>query len=141
MINNRYALAVEIEDSLFEIFEVLHFEKDTELDIRYKNAILKGAVAVSTQIRSGIKIGAIFDGNNIISENLEGSNSFDENYNVYFLISDNKIFGVIGNPKTEAYDKKYQAAFENNVIVIDISLEKNVGFGDLWDGQKIIKAV
>jgi hypothetical protein len=141
MINNKYALAVEIEDGLFEIFEVLYFEKDTELDIRYKNATLKSATAVYTQIRNGIKIGAIFDGNSIISENLEDSDSFDENHNVYFLISDNKIFGVIANPKSEAYDKKYQAAFENKVIVIDISLEKNVGFGDLWDGQKIIKAV
>jgi hypothetical protein len=141
MVNNKYALAVEIEDGLFEIFEVLYFEKDTELDIRYKDATSKGAIAIHTQIHSGIKIGAIFDGNNIISENLEDSASFDEDHNIYFLLSDNKIFGVIANPKSESYDQKYKAAFENKVIVIDISLEKNIGFGDLWNGQKIIKTV
>ncbi len=141
MLTDKYAMAVQIDDNLFEIFDIFYFEKDTELNIRYKNAILKGATAIHTQIRSGIKIGAIFDGNSIISENLEDSVNFDEDHNIYFLLSDNKIFGVIANPKSEAYDQKYQAAFANKVIVIDISLEKNIGFGDLWDGQKIIKSV
>ena len=45
------------------------------------------------------------------------------------------------NNKINYYDKKYQAAFENNVVVIDVSSENDIGLGDLWDRQKFIKMV
>jgi hypothetical protein len=141
MINNKYALAVEIEDGLFEIFDMLHFEKGTALDIRYQNATLKEAIGIYAPFYDNINIGDILDVDVYLSKNIEKSDNTDKDQNVYLLLSDNKVFGIIENLKSEAYDEKYQAAFESKVVVVNVSLEKNVGFGDLWDGQKIIKAV
>lgn len=139
MLINSYALAVEIEKGLFEIFDILAFDKGTEIDVRYSNAVSSGATGVFKNIRKGIKIGATLDNDILVSDSEEGAIDLEDNENAYFLISENKVFACMIHEKDNQFDKKYQAAFENNVIVIDISLENNVGFGDLWDGQKIIR--
>jgi hypothetical protein len=141
MTNNKYALAVKIEDGLFEIFDMLHFEKGTALDIRYQDATSQKAIGIYTPFYDEINIGDTLDIDLFLSKDIEESDNTDKDHNVYLLLSNNKVFGIIENSKSESYDKKYQAAFQSKVIVIDVSLEKNVGFGDLWDGQKIIKAV
>lgn len=141
MFISMYALAVEIEDNLFEIFDILYFEKDTEIDFRYKKAISFGATGIYKNIRDGIKINAILQNDSLVSDSNEETFSIDENENIYLFISNNRVFGFIINQKHSQSDEKYQAAFSSNVILIDISLEKNVGLGDLWDGQKIVSVI
>jgi hypothetical protein len=141
MISNKYAFAVEIEDGLFEIFDILHFEKGTALDIRYENATSQEAIGIYAPFYDDIDIDDIIDVDRLLSKNIEESDNIDKEDNVYLLLSNNKVFGIIKNSKSESYDKKYQAAFQSKVIIINVSLENNVGFGDLWDGQKIINAV
>ena len=141
MLFNEYALAVEIEYSLFEIFDILYIPKDTEVDLRYKAATSYGAHGVYAPISSGFAIGDTFE-NNTVVHNLESESvNISDDQNAYLFISDNKIFGVTINQKLDFADKKYQAAFESNVILIDTSLENKANIGDLWDGQKIIPMV
>ena len=141
MIINEYALAVEIENGMFEIFDILYFEKDTEIDLKYKKAILDGATGVYTGIRTGIKIGATLEEHKNMNYISEEVFNISEDQNVYLFISNNKIFGLTINKKNDIDDEKYQAAFEGNVILIDVSLQSGTNLGDIWDGQKIIKMV
>lgn len=136
---STYAIAVEIEKDLFEIFDILTFDTGTEREVRYRDAVALGATGVFKNIRKGIKIGATLDNDVLINESEEGAITLEDNENAYFLISNNKVFACMIHQKDKEFDKKYAAAFESNVIVIDISLEDNVGFGDLWDGNKIIR--
>ena len=141
MLLNEYALAVEIEDGLFEIFDILYFEKDSEIDLRYKTAISHGAYGVYSPVRNGIAIGDRFENNTVLHNVEDDSLDISDDQNAYLFISENKIFGLSLNQKTDFADEKYQAAFESNVILIDISLENKANLGDLWDGKKIILAV
>lgn len=141
MFINKYALAVETDDNLFEIFDILYFEKGTEIDLRYQQNIANKAIGIHSTIRNGIKIGAIFDNDKFIYESTEDTFDIAEDENIYLFLSDNKVFGFIINQKEDPADKKYQAAFSSKVILIDISLEQKVGFGDLWNGQEIIQVI
>jgi hypothetical protein len=141
MLISKYALAVQIDNELFEIFDIFHFEKGTEPDLRYQKAISSGSKAIYTQIRNNIKIGAIFHNNELICESTKDAFSITEDENIYLFLSENKVFGFVVNKKEDLSDLKYQAAFTENVILIDCSLHDNVGFGDIYDGQKIVNAV
>lgn len=141
MLLNEYALAVEIENGLFEIFDILYIPKDTEIDVRYKTAISYGAHGVYIPINSGFAIGDRFENNSVVHNVEDESFDIPDDQNAYLFISDNKIFGLTINQKLDFVDEKYQAAFESNVILIDISLENRANLGDLWDGQKIIPVV
>lgn len=137
MITNKYALAVQIDTNLFEIFDIMYFEKDTELDLKYKKAANCGANFISIPIQNTIKLSTFLDENNLLYNLNNSSYDISENQNIYLGISENKVFIVMLMEKTNITDQKYQAAFENNVVLVDVSLEKNVGIGDLWDRQKI----
>lgn len=141
MLINEYALAVEIDNGLFEIFDIMYFEKDTEIDLRYKKAAAMGAHAVYSTVRNGLAIGDTFENNAIVSSGSGQKINVLDDQNVYLFISDNKIFGAILNKKTDIVDEKYQAAFDSNVILIDISLKDKAKLGDVWDGQKIIPVI
>ena len=141
MLLSKYALAVEIEESLFEIFDIMYFEKNTPIDLKYKKATAHGAYGVYSPVRSNLAIWDTFE-NNTVMHNVESESvNILDDQNAYLFISDNKIFGITMNRKTDFVDEKYQAAFESNVILIDISLENKANLGDLWDGQKIISMV
>lgn len=139
MFTNKYALAVEIEPNLFEIFDIFYFDKNSEIDLRYQNSTANEAIAINSKIRNGIKIGAILENDKFIYDSMEDVFDIEEDEDIYLFLSNNKIFGFYIQKIGEPDHIKYQAAFENKVVVINISLEDNVGFGDLWDGQKIIK--
>jgi hypothetical protein len=135
---NKFALAVEIDTNTYEIFDVFFFE-NIEMSQRYSKAISAGAIGILAPDYNNIKIGATLVDNKFIVDNQEGILSFSENDVVYTLLSENKVFGIsIINKNTDRFIK-YDAAFENDVIVLDVSNEDSVGFGDIWDSnQKII---
>lgn len=141
MLTNKYALAVEIEPNLFEIFDIFYFENGSDIDLRYQKSTSDGAIAIHSKIRNGIKIGAILDNDKFLYDSTENTFDIEEHEDIYLFLSNNKVFGFYIQKIGEPDHIKYEAAFENKVIVIDISLENNVGFGDLWDGQKILRVI
>jgi hypothetical protein len=138
---NRYALAVEIEDNLFEIFDVLYIEKESGMDLALKKATAINTSAISIPIKSKIKIGDFLNQNNLLFNLKSHEVEISDENTIYLIINNNEVVSFLLHQKEDPNDKKYQAAFESNVIVIDVSLENNVGLGDLWDRQKIIKMV
>ena len=141
MFTDKYAWAVQIEDDLFEIFDIVYFEKETETAIRYKHATSAGATAISIPIKNKTKIGLFLNENNL-SFNLKNIDSeISENEDVYLMISNNTVFSFMLMEKTNPDNKKYQAAFGSNVVIIDVSLENDIGVGDLWNRKKIIKVL
>ena len=141
MFTDKYAWAVQIKDDLFEIFDIIYLEKETEISRIYKNATSIGATAISIPVKNKTKIGVFLNENNI-SFNLKSPDyEILENEDVYLTISENKVFSFMVMEKTNPDNQKYQAAFESNVIIIDVSLENEIGLGDLWDREKIIKVL
>jgi len=135
---SKYALAVEVDNNLFEIFDIMYFEKDTELDLKYKKGAASGAKFISIPIKNTIKLSDFLDENNLLYNLTNYSHDISENANIYLGIANNTVFATVLIEKINILDQKYQAAFGNNVVLVDISLEDNVGLGDFWDGQKII---
>lgn len=141
MFVNKYAMAVKIEDNLFEIFEIFYFEKNTKIDLKYKKATNVGAKAISIPIDDNIKLSLLLDKNNFIHDLSDASFDISKNQNIYLCVSDNKVFAYFLTGKETPTDEKFQAAFENEVIIIDVSLENTIGLGDFWNGQKIINVI
>jgi hypothetical protein len=137
----KYALAVEIENSMFEIFDILYFDKDSEIDIRYKSGTLDGAIGFYPKDNKKIKIGAFWNGSDFISADEKNYVEVDPSQDIYVFTSQNIVFGAVIKDKNTLENSKYQAAFEGNVIIINVSSESNVGLGDFWDSKKLINAV
>lgn len=141
MSTGKYALAIEIEDQLFEIFDILYFEKDSEIDLRYRYGTLGDTKGIYPKDNRKIKISSFWNGIDFISDEEKDYIETDPLQDLYILISNNIVFGGIIKNKNTIENDKYQAAFEGNVILINVSLVDNVGLGDLWDGKKIISIV
>ena len=137
----KYALAVEVDSSLFEIFDILYYEKDSEIDLRYKKGTLNGAIGVYPKDNSKIKIGSFWNGTNFADSDDQDYLEIDEEQDVYVFLSNNIMFGGVIKPKNTLENAKYQAAFQVNVIIIDVSSQISIGLGDFWDGKKIIPVV
>jgi hypothetical protein len=136
MLTSNYALAVKISDLEFEVFEILNLDIDEERDSRYKAGILKGSKVINPKNKSGIKIGSFWTGSEFIPDNYDDCLEIDDDINIYTLLSDDKVFGFIMNKKNTFLDEKFQAAFDLDVILIDLSEHSGVSFGDIWDGKK-----
>lgn len=141
MLTSSYALAVKVDDSSFEIFDILELEKNEERDSRYRAAILKGSKVINPKNITGIKIGSMWNGNNFTPDNYDGCIGIRDDQNIYTFLSDNKVFGFITNYKNTFLDEKFQAAIDSEVIVIDLENQNNINLGDIWDGQNFHKAV
>ena len=133
---SKYALCIEIEEGIYEIFDILYFEKDTDIDKRYRESIAMGSKAIMAPDLNNIKIGATLVDNKFMIDNQEGVREFNPNDIAYVFLSNNKIFGIISMDKDSINSAKYRAAFDGNVIIVDVSKEDSVGFGDIWDSSK-----
>jgi len=141
MLIDKYAMAVQIEDDLFEIFDILSFEQETEMAVKYKNAVNSGITAISIPIKNKTKIGPFLNENNISFNFKSIDYEISENEDVYLMISNNIVFSFMLMEQTNPDNKKYQAAFGSDVVIIDVSLENDIGVGDLWNRKKIIKVL
>ena len=133
---SKYALAVKIEKTLYEIFDILYFEKDTDIDKRYRESISMGSRAIVAPDLNNIKIGARLVDNKFIIDDKDGVREFNSNDIVYLFLSNNKIFGIMSMDRSSIDFAKYEAAFDGDVILIDLHQENSVGFGDIWDASK-----
>jgi hypothetical protein len=134
---NKYALVVEIDTSLFEVFDIVYLEQGSEIDLRYNNGTLSPAIGVRPKNKSNIKVGSFWDGQNFVSQETNGFVNINSDQDAYVFISDSKMFGIVVKLKEDPDNDKYQAAFESNVLLINASSETSIGLGDLWDGQKV----
>jgi hypothetical protein len=141
MFTDKYAMAVQIKDDLFEIFDVLHIEKESEVNIKYRNATNNGATAISIPIQNNTKIKNFLNQHNILFNLTNTDIDILESQDIYLFMSENKVFSFMVMEKTDPVNQKYQAVFEGNVVIIDVSSEDNIGFGDFWDKEKIIKVL
>ena len=137
MTSSKYAFAVEIDTNLFEIFEIVYVEKDSDKDKRYKIATASLAIGIKAKSHKNIKVGSTYNNGFFESEDKDGFFEFDENQSVYVVLSNNKVFSITAILNDHPSFQKWEAAFDSNVIMIDVSSETNIGLGDLWDGQKI----
>ena len=128
---NKYALAVEIDKDIYEIFDMFFFEPNTPISERYKKSISKGAIAILAPDYNNIEIGATLVDNKFIIDVQKDIKKFQEDDAVFVLLSQNKVFGIIIMKKNAPNFTKYDAAFENTVIVLDLCNEDSVGFGDM----------
>jgi hypothetical protein len=138
---SKYALAVEIDSSLFEIFDILYFDKDSEIDTRYKSGTLSDAKGFYPKDNKKIKIGAFWNGSDFVSADETNYVEIDISQDIYVFTSQDIIFGAVIKDKNTLENNKYQAAFQSNIIIINVSSEDNIGLGDFWDGKKIISVV
>lgn len=136
---SRYALAVQVDDSFFEIFDILDLEKNEERDLRYKAGILNGSKVINPKDTSGIKIGSFWNGSKFIPDSFEDCLEIDEDHHIYTFLSENKIFGFMINAKGTFIDEKFQAALDLNVILINVNDDDIVNLGDIWDGNSFKK--
>jgi hypothetical protein len=136
MFFSKYALAVEIEDYLFEIFDIITHELDSEIDKRYKNATKNTAIAIKALSNKNIKNGSTNNNGYFESEDKDGFLEIDDSQYVFVFLSDNKVFGASIMTEESPGLEKYINAFESKVVLLDISLEENIGIGDLWDTKK-----
>jgi hypothetical protein len=141
MATSKYALCVKIDKDMFEIFDIFYVEKDTEIDLKYKKAISLGVFAFHKDISNGIQIGSILEKDNFVSDPAKEYTYISKDQNAYMLTCNNIVFSVLVRNKNDLSDEKYQAAFQSEVILIDVSSEDLVGFGDIWDGKKIINMI
>jgi hypothetical protein len=141
MTTRVYALATKIEEELYEIFHTVHVEQDSKFDVKYKEATLAGAVGIKPIESSGISIGSIYQEGTFLP-NEEGSNiDVSDNKTLYVFISDNKVFSAAKIDKDSFTDRKYTAAFGNDVIVIDVS-DKDVEEGYTYNiKDKSLKSI
>ena len=133
---NKYGLAVEKEEFLYEILDILYLEKDTEIDKRYKVYISMWSKAIVAPDFNNIKIGATLIDNKFVVDNQDGVRPFNYTDVVYLFLSNNKIFGIMSMGKDNISFSKYDAAFDGNVILVDLCEEDSVGLGDIWDSRK-----
>lgn len=133
MFFSKYALAVEVEDCLFEIFDIITHELDSEIDKRYKEGTKNTAKAIKALSNKNIKNGSTNNNGFFESEDKDGFLEIDDNQYAFVFLSDNKVFGAVIMTQESPGLEKYINAFESKVIVLDISLEENIGIGDLWD--------
>ena len=135
---SKFALAVEIDKDIYEIFDMFFLEPNTPRAQRYNKAVSNGAIGILAPDYNNIKIGATLVDNKFIVDSQEDVLQVKENDRVCVFLSENKVFGLIIMDKDSYQFIKYDAAFESNVIVLDISNEEFVGFGDIWDANKKI---
>jgi hypothetical protein len=132
---SKYALAVKIDNDLYEIFDILFFESGTEIDNRYKKGTSLDAIAILAPDLNNIKIGSTLVDNKFFADSSDGILQFDPHLTVYTFLSENKVFGMIVMDQKDNNYFKYEAAFENKVIVLNVSDKNQVGFGDIWDSK------
>jgi len=141
---DKYALATEIEENsnLFEVFEIIIFESDSEISKRWKSGTSnQNAIAMNVTGLDNLTFDSFWDGQKFnLPDNKErvvGHDVFDiwgheENSLSLAFLSKNKIFGRV----TKHNDiEKFEAAFSNKVLVIDASDVKLFGLGYIWDGS------
>lgn len=141
MATTKYALAIEVDNSLFEIFDILYFDKDSEIDIRYQKATLNGAIGFYPKDNTKVKIGSFWNGIDFIAVDERDYVEIDPSQDIYVFTSKDIVFGAVIKDKDTLENYKYQAAFAGNVIMIDVSSEANIGLGDFWNGKNIIPVV
>lgn len=134
-------MAVQINNGLFEIFEIFYLEKDSEIDLKYQKATSIGARAVSFLINHDIKINDLLNQNNLISNLTNNDFIISKNQDIYLCICDKEVFSFVLMEKTSQANQKFQAAFDGDVIIANVSLQNIVGLGDFWDGQKVINTI
>jgi hypothetical protein len=135
---SKFALAVEIDKDLYEIFEIFFFDKESKISQRYDQATSNGAIGIVAPDHNNLDIGSILVDNKFITNSQKDIVSFAENDAVYTLLSENKVFAIITIDKNKDLFAKYDAAFESNVIVLNVSNKNSVGMGDIWDASKKI---
>lgn len=121
MTTRVYALATKIDEELYEIFDIIRVEEDSKFDIKYKEATLAGAIGVKPTENNVISIGSIYQEGAFLPNEEGNSVDLAENKTLYVFISENKVFSATKVDKDSFTDRKYTAAFGNDVIVIDAS--------------------
>lgn len=134
---NTYALAVKLEDSLFEIFHLINTEEDSEMDIRYRESTKKETKVVFLKPNQKFNLGAIWNEEDFIVNKDIDPIDFDNNSDTYVFLSENVVFGMFRIIHQHPFVEKYRAAIESDVIVINISDYKDADLGDLWNGKEV----
>lgn len=146
---DKYALATEIEDNsnLFEIFDIIIVDGDSDISKRWKPAASTlRAVAMDVTNYDNVAYNSIWDGTKFtLPDNHSniGSDIFDvwsrnEGSINHALMLDNKVFGKIVQHLDSLQYNKYKAAFSNKVVVIDVTDMKSFGLGYIWNGSEVL---
>ena len=143
---DKYALATEIEEgsNLFEIFNIRIFNSDSEISQRWKIGTSdQKAVAMNVTGLDNITFDSIWDGKKFNLPDTKQRNlgpiifdiwEHEPNSLSLAFMSNNKVFGRI----TQHVElEKFEAAFSNKVVIIDVSNIKPVGLGYIWNGSTI----
>lgn len=134
---NTYALAVKIDDNLFEIFHLVDTEKNSEMDIRYQESTKKETKVIPLRPNEQFNLGASWNEKGFTLNNEKEPISFDTNADTYVFLSENIVFGMFRIIHQHPFVEKYRAAIESDVIVINISNYLDADLGDLWNGKEV----
>lgn len=134
---NTYALAVKIDDTLFEIFHLVNTEENSEMDIRYQESTKKETKVILLGPNKKFNLGAFWKEENFTLNNDKEPIAFDTNADTYIFLSENIVFGMLKIVNEHPFIEKYRAAIESDVIIVNLSKYNDVSLGDLWNGKEL----
>lgn len=132
-----YAFAVKIENNsnLFEVFELINVEDTQSMSNRWKQAFAAGNVSLIQNVNvEKISMGSKWDGENFIfNEDGEVLKYYNKD-NAAIMLSNNLVYGGIlfaDEPHSRAMQI---AAVNSENIGIDVTDIPGVNLGSIWDG-------
>ena len=134
---NTYALAVKIDDNLFEIFHLINTEENSDMDTRYQESTKKETKVMALKPNEKFNLGAFWNEEGFILNNEKEPLAFDTNADTYVFLSENIVFGMFKIVNEHPFIEKYRAAIESDVIIVNLSKYNDVSLGDLWNRKEL----
>lgn len=141
-----YACVVKNSQDTWDIFNFLAYSSNQEKQDMLFNAVESGLPItgmIMTPHKWAATPGATFDGTeftggtvSVVSEEHDW-----ETINTYGYICDNVCIGGFITTSGSDQDFQFQAAFADETTIVKIPEGQQANVGDIWDGEKVVKAV
>jgi len=133
LIPKKLLLGTKIEDSLYEVFDVIEFYIENEISRNWLYCIDKEHVFIKYDRTQDLDFSLFIERSSSFLNDLNNTD-LDERPH-WFLVNNNKAYGIVTTAKDSEYYDLYNSAFSSECIVIPLYPGKNAGFGSIWDGS------
>lgn len=145
---HKYALAVQIDENLYEVFDVINVPDSATPSItRIENALNSGHQILgmkTTQFGNSVVHGAIWNGENFSGGNEDYYLNKNPNWSVsnsFSFLCNNEIFLISFMSVNTSANEMYDAAFSGNVTLIKVQEDQDVSPGCTWNGLEFSSLV
>lgn len=140
---NKFALTTENSPNVWQVFQVIRLidsENAEDLVNCIKSAISSNAVISGANISNvdseSVKRNAIWDGSNFTGglEREELLSSTAPRPIKRAVLADSKLLMVLTSAETSIEDELYEAAFSQNIKIVQVEEDQVAAPGYIWDG-------